>query len=343
MLKKAAAPKNTYKKAIEAVQRKNDLTERAAALQIELTDASAEVSPLQNQAYDLDRQMRRHERGGPDEDESRLNACIAEGKRLTRAIETAQNKAQAIERALEDVRAELAALDQPLGIEPVLALQNAIEEAEAGLARIDEHIADQQGLISAAAPGEDPVAPLVAKKEALLAEAALGAKNADERKRLDDELAIASKQYSKDRAERDKVVKEAEHVIAGLQRMRAGTEADLTRLQGLHPSLLDGFLMGEAETTAAEYVELADALVAKYARLLALSAMVDLVGKRRRSALLTPASHQLLLPAFELKACAEARHKNHPGIIFRASPPTSDLKAVEAEERARLKGLGVRL
>jgi len=238
--------------------------------------------------------------------------------------------------------------DSKKALDIVLRHQADVAEAEERVAYLQGVVEQQQGIIADAKSYVTNVPELMAKRENLLADFVLGHGNQDAIDTLDKEIAAAREELSKHTTRATSVTADAKQTIAGLKRKLEATREDLSELQSQTPSVIDSFLMIEAERLGAEYVDAALVTAEKHRQLLAMDALIVKHNNHERSKSIRGLYNmELHLPLFRLNC--HRRHDNpnrREDQLYRAKETQlyDEVRtAAVDQERERITNLGVNL
>lgn len=228
--------------------------------------------------------------------------------------------------------------NQPTALQVLLRHQEAIDAAEAEVAKIEGLIAQRESEIAQAIQSVPGLEERQREREDLLAAIAAGEGSEKELKALDQRIETERAAASKIREEADRKVSELRQVIAGLARRLERAHVELQDLKEQTAELHDQMLIAEAEQACVAYVNAALKLKESY---LQLSALNTLLGGRR--SITNVGWGKLFLPTFNLPGCGGLGREAWPGTLFSAASEGygDTFPRAEEMEKARLKALGV--
>jgi chromosome segregation ATPase len=197
----------------------------------------------------------------------------------------AKGEMAALDKAIAAITAELSEFEHDANISQVLAHQKAIEAEQTELGKYQELIEEQKKKISDASIKENKIAPLISRREELLADIALGKAGAEELADLDQDIARTRQAQEAEQSSNAQIITDANNTISGLERRTESIKARIAELNHLTPGVLDGLIMGIAQQTADEFNRIAQDMAQKLIELAALDALVSTFGKRHNTGL----------------------------------------------------------
>lgn len=234
---------------------------------------------------------------------------------------------------------KLFSLDLSCDLEAALEFQAKAEEKRKKIAGLQQAIAAEEQKAQQAAAAVPDMGELTTRRETLLADIAIGKKNAVE------ELAAVEEAITDQRRQVEAAQSDAEQVkarvaatVAGLRRKIEEEQKALDELGGL--DLLPMYIMSSAETSAREYVKLAKRLVALFHEIAGLGELLKGCGQGHEIGTHYNA-YDYRIPGFSLQACL-ADMKGSPYVLMNFAHPKGPEGCREAQ-RERLRALGLKV
>lgn len=203
---------------------------------------------------------------------------------------------------LDKINSNLEALEQQINecqqcvnIERVIEHQAAIDTVQAEINNYQQLIEDQQQIITIASQQPDLTSELIAQREELLTEIALGGNKASALKKLDTQLDTIKTEQAVTLASNSKTIEQANQTISGLNRRVTSTQEKLFYLQSFTPKMLDILLMEQASLAAIEFNAMAEVMREKLTTLAAIDLLIIEQGQRKQTGLFN-GGWQLSLP-----------------------------------------------
>lgn len=163
-------------------------------------------------------------------------------------------------------------------IELLLENQAAVDTVKTELDRYQGLIDDQQRIIDTASNHEDLTPPLMAQREQLLTDIALGHDKAPALKKLNAQLQAIKTEQAVTLTSNQTMINDAQQTIDGLKRLVTSSQKKLAHLQTVSLKILDLLLMEQAEQNAIEFNEMAQGLFDKLMQLSAIGILVAKLG-----------------------------------------------------------------
>lgn len=215
-------------------------------------------------------------------------------------------------------------------------------ELQAQAAQIQARISGLREEIATAQARIPDLSPLLARREDLLADLALGVEATAELAALDSEIDDKRAAHAQITAAAKETVEASEQTIAGLQRRLVAIEQELSaRSDKKHEErLVVAVLKHHAETLGEEYLQAATQLKGLFMRLMALHSLT-----RQHGASGGIAAHcygDFAIPSFNLDACRPHEMRAWPGNLFLANILlSSTLEGAMVAEREMLQLAGL--
>jgi|GEM_PF-1154466 len=200
---------------------------------------------------------------------------------------------------ITNLKAQLSACNEKVGIHNLLAHQQTIAETKGELDKFQQLVDGQRQAIEAAGVHKDGLPPLIERRGELLADMALGEDKAVELAELDSRIAGLGEEQDNAQALGKQAVSKAQHTIAGLKPRMAKIQRNLAHLENLTPKMLDLFFMEKAEQAAHEFNALADKLVKKTMELRALKEILQDLNQRGKVDFFADQCSMLTIPCIE--------------------------------------------
>jgi DNA repair exonuclease SbcCD ATPase subunit len=317
-----------------------------------------EVSSLENNALhklpEMNAEVNRFKQGIQQENiasRQSVDFLTPDQKSKLKALEQAANdtynsakelgeRKKKLNQKISDLQAELSSFSPTLSVLEVLRYQKTLAAAEQKVDNLVEAIQKQEEVIEQTQRSLGPVPSYAQKREDLLAEIAVGKATESDLKKLDKEIEANLQKYEKEQDSASQITGTAQETIEGLNRKLATAKAELSVIKTKKSDVLNQFLKSEAERVGEEYATLTAKLVERFEQLVALDNMLGQSAKLRVNGY-----DRFLIPIFNVKACQEQGHHNHPG-QFWSVRNAFDFKRsalVEQAEQDRLENLGVQI
>jgi hypothetical protein len=187
---------------------------------------------------------------------------------------------------IPSIKQECAELYEIITLESVIQHQAAIDTLQTEFDNYQNLIDDQQRIIATASNTDDLTSGLIAQREELLTEIALGGNKAAELKKIDSQLETAKAKQTATLISNQTSTDQAQQTINGLNRRLDATQQRLTYLQSLSPKILDILLMKQATQDAIEFNAMALVFIDKFKALVAIDLLVTQCGQRKNTGLL---------------------------------------------------------
>lgn len=239
-------------------------------------------------------------------------------------------------------RTELPACQGDTGLDAVLDHQHRLGAARDQVAELEAAIEGRREAEETAIAAMPSLGELEARREALLAEIAVGNATEADLDALDGEIAREREAAEEAREEADRRAQDARQAVAGLERKLAVAREELVELEERTPEVLTQFLTTEAEQVCKAYLKAAGQVRDHMFQLYALSELLERHGGPGGRFLLA-AWNDALLPTFSLPPCEGLALRHRPGVFFstQADEYHAARPQVLADEQARLTGMGV--
>lgn len=204
-------------------------------------------------------------------------------------------------------------------LDAFLAHLGEISREDEEIVALEEAIARERRGEAVAMKAVPVLDELRRRREDLLADVATGLATPDEIRRFDEQAASEIDHHARAKAQAGSVSAQCEQAIAGLSRRLSEARVRREALCNKTGNLLREFLLGQAETAAAEYVKACRVVRDSYLRVSAIDRILARHGLLKNGNGLLGVAPAIMLPVFELSACKGHGYRNYPGIFSDAT------------------------
>jgi hypothetical protein len=201
------------------------------------------------------------------------------------ACKEARDNLDKVSGNIDTLEQEVTTLKQRVSIETIIEHQTAIDTIQTELNTYQQLIDNQQQIIITASGQDDLTSQLIATREELLTDHALGNDTTAALKKLDGKLDTIQVKQAIVQADNQQAIIQATQTINGLNRRVTTTQERLDYLQCLTPKMLDILLMDKATAAAIEFNDLAQALLEKCKSLAAIDSLITELGRETNTGL----------------------------------------------------------
>lgn len=268
--------------------------------------------------------------------------CKELADQIALAVENHQqssNELTLLNKEISELEKELKGLESNVPASELVSLQESCNAAFEKVISLKDAIVVQEEAKQKAKSAVPSILELDQERENLLAKIALGEASQNDLSNFDKKYAkeLASKRKAEENA--DSVASSANQTIAGLRRCLTEAERELNSLLNQRDSARFCFLRGEIERVGNDYLELANALIEKYKRILGLELLMR--GFTQNPKIKTANSNLFKIPMFNIKAFQSQLAKAPSGTLPEAENATfphslNDYAMAEKERIARL-------
>lgn len=248
---------------------------------------------------------------------------------INQAVDRHQAEVSRLQARIGEIEAQLQAIDRErVERDQLVAHASGLAEQRRLVARIRSLIAERESL-SDADTADEELGRLQAQRSELLADQALGKKNATALKDLDDQIARLTRDQDGTNAAALQSDRDRAQTVAGLHARLAAAESDLAQIEGRTQEVLRAWLRSQATGVYGMYLHCAQVVREAYVRLVAIDhLLVELGGEDpRRPPLLTSQHTNALLPAFSSLDMEDERLDDRArGIVFSGASVRSGSK-----------------
>lgn len=266
---------------------------------------------------------------------SSYNEFKEKAERAEETMNVTKTKRGQIVSRIESLQGQLATIDRLVSTKELLRLKAAFDGLVQKSGYLHGLVKEEEGRLDEEGQGDRrTLAQLTKEKEDLLADIACG-EPANEKRLAAIELEMQQAGESHD-SHVDTLITSSQK-IAGLKRKIEQVEKELAAAKTNYLEGLSLYLDQELEGAGAEYAQAACTLAGLYAKVIALSAILEKCGTPR--AIFGPYTRRFELPSFLLDSCMSQDLPDKPGTLFRFN--AGDIQEKIGDEIERLGSLGI--
>lgn len=219
---------------------------------------------------------------------------------------------QKIRKKIDELKGRLEGLQIQAGLKDVVAVQSRMAGIQNLVERIKQTIEkSEQKLAGLDADSHQPMTVLMAQRDAMLADVALGKKVSGK-----DMLSISEKIAGEEKilADRAALAANIQNEINGLKAKQAELEQELRQADKYHSEMVVAFLGQEMELLAQDYADLARKLFDVFMTIAAMDSIVEGYGSSVKS--IPGAAYRFTIPALNFPSCQPPGGGNRSGNLF---------------------------